>query len=447
MITSARYAFKGDVSLDRHTLFTALTHVIHNERALSTQIQGDDTRTPTFVRLDTVDLSRVVEYRNDDSSVLNSIMESCWLRGFETASPDPLWRLVVLLDNTVIFAYHHAIGDGQSGLAFHRSLLSALNHPVELPPATSDIVSVPPTLTLLPPVEEVVKTSVSLPTWCRQIFGLLAPRRLTAGHFAWTGNNVSTTRVSGNNIRIWEILPEEATLILQVCREHKSTLTSFLHTVSVMVISYLLASKCPSEYRCKTVSTSIPISLRRFTNASADAMCDHVSTYHTYSPLVKFEPISKGKRPWTNGFSWEASSKVATELRKKIETSPEIIGLFKFLYGRYQEFLEGQLGKKRSNGVVISNTGVFPLPEETRSSESFATGTEWRIDNVIWGQADATLGAAIKVNVVGSPSGSIGIAFTWGDGAVNTEFAEAFVEEFQDAVKVIISKGKPRNDL
>lgn len=96
---------------------------------------------------------------------------------------------------------------------------------------------------------------------------------------------------------------------------------------------------------------------------------------------------------------------------------------------------------------MISNTGVFPLPEETRSSESFATGTEWRIDNVIWGQADATLGAAIKVNVVGSPSGSIGIAFTWGDGAVNTEFAEAFVEEFQDAVKVIISKGKPRNDL
>lgn len=446
VITSARYVFRGDLFLDRHTLFTALTHVVRNDRALSMQIEGEGTRDPAFVRLDTVDLSRIVDYRNEDSSALESVMSLYWLRRFEVGTADPLWRLGVLLDNTVIFAYHHAIGDGQSGLAFHRSLLSTLNHLLELPPATSDIVSVPHSLTPQVPVEEAVKTSVSFSKWCREVYGLFAPHKWTPGYFSWTGKSVSSTRIFRNNIRIWEIAPEEATALVKLCRENQSTLTAFLHTVSVLVVSYLLASKCPSTYKCKSVSMSIPISLRRYTNAPSDVMCNHVSSYQSHTRVAKFQSIDKGKRPWTDSFSWDTSAKCATKLRNSVKSSPETIGMLKFLFGRYQEYFEGKLGRKRVHGIEVSNLGVFPA-ELAGSSGSSAAEAGWKVEDVFFGQSDATVGAAIKVNVAGSPSGAIGITFTWGDGAVDGAFAEGFVEEFREAVEVILHKGKIKNGL
>lgn len=446
VITSARYLSQGDTTLDKPTLFTALSHVVRNDRALSMQIQGEGTRDPIFVRLDTIDLSRIVEYRTDDSLALESAMALCWSRPFEIGSPDPLWRLVVLSDNTVVFAYHHAIGDGQSGLAFHRSLLTALNRFAELQPVTSDVVSVPPSLSPQVAVEEAVDTSVSFSLLCRQVFGLFAPRKWTPGYSAWTGNDVDSTRVLHNNVRVWKIPPKDATSLLKLCRDHHSTLTSFLNTVTILVVSYLLASKNPSSYKCKTVSMSIPISLRRLTNVPPNVMCNHVSGYHTFSPLIKFQSNTKDKPHWTDSFSWEASAKCASDLRKSVKSSPEVVGLLRFLFGRYKEYFEGQLGQKRSHGVEISNLGVFPS-EEAGSEGSSAVEAGWRVEDVFFGQNDAVVGPAVKVNVVGSPSGSVGITFTWGDGAVEGSFVEEFVKEFREAVEVILRKGEKKDEV
>ena len=40
-------------------------------------------------------------------------------------------------------------------------------------------------------------------------------------------------------------------------------------------------------------------------------------------------------------------------------------------------------------------------------------------------KCDATCGAAFKVNSIGSASGAIGTTFTWGEGAIDDELAEA----------------------
>ncbi|KAJ3487894.1 hypothetical protein NLI96_g3226 [Meripilus lineatus] len=442
VIVSARYVPKGDAPLDRHTLFTALSYVILKERPLSMQIRGDGSRDPIFVRLDTVDLSQVVEFRDDDSSVIESVMTLHWLRPFDVGTSSPLWRLSVFQDNTVLFAYHHAIGDGQSGLAFHRSLLSALNRLAELPPVTSDVVSIPSSLAPQPALENVVKTSVSFLTWCREVYGILAPAKLTPQFTAWTANTVSSTTTLQNNVRRWEIPPEDAKALLQLCRENKSTLTSFFHTLATLVASYLLATKYPPAYKCKTIPFSVPVSLRRVTNAPRDAICDHVSSVKTYEKILTFPSIEKGKQPLVESFSWETSAKYAAKLRKAAASSPELIGLFKFIFGRYKEFYQGKLGKKRDNGIEISNLGVFPAEQAEP-----AAGTGWTVEQVFFSQCDATAGAALKINVAGSPSGAVGIAFTWGDGAVDTAFAEAFVEEFKEAVEVILHKGKPKNGL
>ena len=47
------------------------------------------------------------------------------------------------------------------------------------------------------------------------------------------------------------------------------------------------------------------------------------------------------------------------------------------------------------------------------------------------------LGAALKVNVVSSPHGGLGIAVTWGVSAVDGDMAEAFVMALDDGLGML----------
>ena len=46
-------------------------------------------------------------------------------------------------------------------------------------------------------------------------------------------------------------------------------------------------------------------------------------------------------------------------------------------------------------------------------------------------QDDRYVGAALKLNVIGSPNGNVNIAMTWGEGAVADEFAESFLQKLE----------------
>ena len=64
---------------------------------------------------------------------------------------------------------------------------------------------------------------------------------------------------------------------------------------------------------------------------------------------------------------------------------------------------------------------------------------KWGIADMYFGQCDATCGTAFKINVVGSPDGSVGTTFTWGEGAVDEQIAEAFVQMAKDWTAHIIA--------
>ena len=85
----------------------------------------------------------------------------------------------------------------------------------------------------------------------------------------------------------------------------------------------------------------------------------------------------------------------------------------------------------------MSNLGAFPasaVPTEPAGTES----QTWRIGEVLFAQAGATLGAALKLNVVGTPAGGLGVSITWGKGAVEDELAEEFVREFEAGVRGLL---------
>jgi Alcohol acetyltransferase len=407
VIVAAKYAADSQ-SLDKAALYPALAKLIQTHAALGVYLQDESTRNPAYARLEVVNLDKVVTFVDDDD--LAPVMEREFLRPFDTMEMVPLWRLRVLKDNIVIFAYHHAIGDGKSGVAFHNTLLSALNNP----PSSSGQdpsadIPVPP-IQLVAPIEDLLDLSVSGSTAIRELLTLFSPTSWTKGFSAWTGNPVAKFPHLRTNCRIFYFSAEDSSQFLTICRHHKATLTSAFHVLAFSIIARLVSNDKSCSPHLKTIASSITISLRELANTLPNVMCDHVSNYTMFSPITQAD------------FSWTMAAILASTLRSQVEKSTEQIGTIRLLFGNYLAFLKGMRGKKRRDGLELSNIGKV----------SVNTGPEdkWKIGNVVFSHAEIG-GAAIKLSVVGMPEGGIGVSVTWADGDVADSFVESFISEFK----------------
>ncbi|RDB23657.1 Uncharacterized protein C18B11.03c [Hypsizygus marmoreus] len=411
---AAHYTSPEGSTLDKPTMFNALRRVVEAHAALGVRLIDEETR-PTFVRLTHVNLDEIVLFCNNDN--LAAVLEEQFLQPFDTASNLPLWRIVVLQNRIVLFAWHHCIGDGLSGLAFQRALLASLRQgSSDGASSDSPIIRISPTTTFVPPIEQVTSLKASWRKIFQEFYALVAPVSWTPGASAWTGNVVRKEATFKNHVRLLEFSPEEVSKLLILCRPKQATLTSLVYILAISVLSTLIS---PENGSAKTISSFIPINLRDVAGTSPNVFCDHVSALHSYTPIQ-------------SSFSWADASEFASILRVQNVESREEIGMLKYLFGRYSAYLEEKLGKKRQGGFELSNLGRFNAGESK-------TGDRWSIGKVVWAQGDATTGAAIKLNVVGDALGGVAMSVTWGDGAIADNLAESFVSNFDDALRNLLT--------
>lgn len=386
-------------------------------------MRDEGTRKPAFARLASVDLSQVVEFCDVDSAQLSDLMKQQLDQPFDTTAALPLWRLKVLVDCTVVFVFHHAIGDGQSGIAFHLTLLNALN----TVGAQEAPIIIPVPVSLAPTVEDATDVSVPFTTFCHKMYDIFAPASWSPRLSAWSGHPVASIIHKNTNVRMFSLPPDTAAAFLQQCKAHRATLTSIFHTLAVSVLSGLIEADPALAQNVRTISTNVPISLRQFTGMPPDAMCDHVSGYSSCVPLTKDKDAAAEL--------WAAAAAFATTLRDNVARSRHQIGLLKYLFGNFQGYWEGQLGRKREVGLELSNTGRFPAAQtpiaEPDGGEGKMIRWGWEIENVYFAQGNPVCGAALKLNITGTPAGGIGVTVTWGNGAVDDAFADAFVDGFK----------------
>ena len=426
----ARY--HGPATLDKNTLYPALASLLKNHRILSTQVQAAHTKQPRYVLLKTVDLSRVVFFRDTEGKELREIVEFQFKEHLPLAEEIPLWRLIVLPDNMIIFHYSHSICDGQSGLAFHRLLLSALNTISPSQEDFSSIVTIPDDLQLHPPTEKLTKTSVSPLTLCKEVTVLVVPTILRKIGSSWTGNAVPKSSDAFTNLRLWTISSKDVDSLLKICRSHKCTLTSFIHTVAVVVFGVILRD-APKKY--KYIATDIPVSLRRFTGIPAAAFCDHVSTTYFFPRIARYsDELANDYDALAKQFPWDDAAENAASLQTRSGEARELYGAMRLLFGQFQSFLKGFRGKKREGSFEVSNLGRFPKdPLDSQASE-----TSWHIEDMFFGLCDSWLGPAIKLGVVGSQDGSVGLCFCWGTEAVEEKFAISFIDGVKNTVAAVL---------
>ncbi|KAJ7785117.1 alcohol acetyltransferase [Mycena maculata] len=400
VVSSARYTAGDGSPLSAETLFPALQILIETHAPLGVRFEGrEDGSDVAFVRLPTLDLSRIVTFSRHKN--LRGAMEKHFAQGFDTQSDTPLWRLEVLSDNTVLFAVHHAIGDGLSGAAFHKSLIHALR--ASRPLNSSPRVAVPD-IPLLAPIEDLTDVKPSLIKFGREVYRTIVPS--SKARSAWTGHPVPEVPNLETHVRFLTLPALDTKDFSAACRSHQASVTSVLYVLTVCALARLLAND-PAHY--KTTSANVAISLRGIAGIADDVMCNYVSLHHTFPSL-------------DTEFSWEHAARYAAELQQKKHKSRGVVGLLRFLTGRYVDYMSDLLGKKREAGFVLSNLGRFQAPPGEG---------QWSIGEVFFGQCDVVVGAAFSMNVVGDPSGALNISFTWGETSVEGTSMETFISIFQ----------------
>lgn len=411
MIVAARYTDGAGAILDETALFNALGRVVTSNPSMCVRVIDEETSHPRFERLTTINLRDVVSFLPDETDLTAVMEKHLSASPFDTKSLLPLWRVIVTGDGTVVFVYHHGIGDGLSGLAFHRCLFDSLQESAES--HTNGTITLPPNFELYLPLEALTSTRPSVRSLLQTVVALFAPVSWSPIAKAWTGNNVPSSVTNDCNVRIFRYPASER--VVDLCRQHKTSLNSLIYNLATSCLSNAIM-KTSNEY--KTVATAVPVSLRHLTGIPNSAMVDHIAGIQFY-PSLPF------------AFSWEQTVDFGAELARRRNDSANEIGLLRFLFGNYAGFWRAKLGRRREVGLEVTNLGRMTLPARSDSSR-------WTISDVVFAHCNVATGSAIKLNVVGGPDGVVHVTAVWGIGAVDQNLVEQFLEEFNAAYLALL---------
>lgn len=367
----------------------------------------------------------------------------------------PFWRVVILhgAGNTAhfvaCFIYHHVIGDGKSGLAFHRSFLSALSAIPDLASATTgseasapvngdadngheaDTIVYPPQTPLIPNLESLHPLPLSIPYILKALWDDWFPR---APRTLWTGGPISTAP-SARRVRFRSVTLSQSTSagLLAASRANSTTLTA---AVEVLLAAAVLAHLPPERY--SSVRCNCPVSLRRFLPSDIvddDSIGTWVSRYEEVHH--RLSGVSSSRNSISNNsnalelFSWEEARRVKAtidaELRKNGRNTAA--GLLRYVRDSHR-FFKKKVGKPREHSFELSNIGLFkPAVQQEGSKGEEEEG--WRIGRMIFSQSADVVGAGFEACLVTGGDGRLTFGFSWLEGIVEGVWMEKVIEELK----------------
>ncbi|KAM0244891.1 hypothetical protein ACHAP5_005797 [Fusarium lateritium] len=262
ILVSAHYTCANGHKLNQSTIIEALRHVVQAHSALwhvfvqrpSPNRGNHELHTG---RLHAIDLEKCVElldYDQNNPEVTSDDFERAHNEWSCTADePDRPWWKLLVKGNNIVFVYHHSLGDGMSGMIFHREFLAALNSltvtkKVEI--ARSDTLVYADENIQSPVEPEDVwegKDSIWEIIWMQliwlffkllygsnRIFGDLPPSKphLKSATAVANPEERTVTRISA-----YRIPAQDMSLILNACRKHQTTFTPLLITMLTVVLA------------------------------------------------------------------------------------------------------------------------------------------------------------------------------------------------------------------
>jgi hypothetical protein len=425
LVVGATYELPDAAGFDpraKYSFHAAIKSCIDEHPFLSVEIVDVDVESPkpSYQRTPKIYIDEnhlvLVEETARDSAIEGLVEELLHEIKWKDASPP--WSIHIMpMEESVAkqkrffaaFVYSHALGDGISGLAFHRTFLKSLmtkgsgqsldpfdtpKTPLPGPFDSSSRLPISWTYLLAPFL------AVYMPKFITGFFGLQAAAS-TVDSGTWLGPPIffDATQTMQTRIKIITIEHDRMHRVLQACRKNEAKLTGTLH----QIILHALKIKLPSEHISNFVSQTA-INMRGSIGASSDEMGLFVSGY--YEVHQKSNIGSIGSESF-----WQAARHTTVALAKGAATlADQPIGLLRFLPS-IRSWTKGKLGQKRDSSYEISNLGVFQPPHSEAKTKA-------RISKMVFAQPANITGAPLAFNFISVQGADLVCTVSWQIGAL-----------------------------
>ncbi|KAL4962492.1 uncharacterized protein BDV14DRAFT_178394 [Aspergillus stella-maris] len=433
---TASYTLPGSFGLPlKDYVYKATESLINQHPVLSAIPLREETEEPYWVRLPEVDLSQPITFQkpahsltlDEHDSELQKLIETQHDTGFE--APKPYWRLIVLTDDdhetqeaspkqkhfTLVFVYHHALGDGTSGKAFHRTFLQTLCSLTSLQPGDFKQTITPPNNPLLPNLELVHPLPTSISYIAKILFKELVWNKRDSK--LWAGG-VFQLPLS-THVRFISLNAEKTSKLASVCREHKTTVTCAVETA----IARSLFPQIPERFT--RVAGSVPITQRPW-------LPDFI-TEDSIGVFVQEHPeVFSRKVVTSKDFPWAETQRVRKNLKKELakESKDTSIGLFKFVKDYRNGLLQPKIGKERGSTFELSSLGV--VKTENSTDEALP-----QLNRIIFTQSASVTGSAIEFSLITGPDGCLTLGASWQPGVVEEQVVEKVVDTLREELQTL----------
>ena len=399
----------------------AVATVIKMQPILSAIPVDEGTKSPYFARLNSVDLEKCIDFVERENFYnggyidpeLDGLIAAQHNKPFEYLDGTcPFWRLQILLNPedeksfTACFVYHHSLGDGASGKAFHKSFLSSISD-TDFVPLSSTIV---PSFggPILPALETLHPLPLSFMTIVKELYNSIFT---SASQGLWSGASITAPLVS--QFRSLSIPLETTSQFLAACRREGATITTTLQ--SLMAASLF---NCIPEFYSE-LTCAVPVSLRRWLPPpiSEDSMGVWIASVEELYLRCDFS--------W--GETRRSRQKITDFLARYGRDTN--VALLRWL-SDYKSHFTSKLGTKRGMSFEISNVGTW------FSGENASLGG-WKVGRMLFSQSASVTGAAIGVCVISGGDGSMTLGYTWQEGVVDGRTIEQIMEEMQNRIEIV----------
>ncbi|KAJ6113331.1 hypothetical protein N7523_006648 [Penicillium sp. IBT 18751x] len=436
VIVAATYELPDTLSLPlKDYVYRACAAVIAEHPVLSAIPAADDTREPYFVRLPLVDLDQVVSFHqrqttsfaNEDELApdqdLQSLLEEQHNSGF--TAPNAFWRLCILANNenqnqfTAVYVFHHALGDGGSGKAFHRSFLQALSTAKER--ETKSLVESPQT-PLLPNIEALHPMPLSFFFLAKKLFQAKVYSRRDPG--LWTAGQIQEP--TKTCVRLLPFSKSVVTSLRDLCRQEDTTITAVLQTA----VARSVFAHIPIGY--SSVACTGALSCRRWLpdEITEDVMGVYVQDFEeTYTRST----ISPGAFPWDEARRSRQTIEAALKRQGK-DAGPNLL---KYVDNYQQELCLSKLGQNRDKTFEVSNIGVV---------RSESSPEQPSIKGMVFSQCASVIGNALQFSVITGGDGCCMISLSWQEGVVEKSLAEAVIASLRDELHLLAGTKESRQN-
>ncbi|MCJ1387584.1 hypothetical protein MMC18_000427 [Xylographa bjoerkii] len=422
-----------------YSIFCAIiSGLVYRHPSLGCYFEGEDTPEPEFRRLKTIkvdDVLQMIDLEKGESLAqkLQVLHDQQW-----PVDRKPLWKLIVMrelqsasdtsIGSTlhIAFVYHHVIGDGLSGTAFHTSLLQELEN---IEQTSQDLREAPKTVDtrlstrLIEPIEKLTILPLSWLFLIKQVVQEYAPRWLIgAPSPLWAGLPVQTLDKCPfrSRVRIVTIRADRVEGLLKESKKHGMTLTSLLTAALVSTLADVL----PEAPRFLSMTA---YTLRRVTGTSMNDMVNQTSSFATTYPAHILDRIRKASDPAKRVESlWNTAGYFHAQMQDELARCPHdnLVGLLPYV-SDHVKYYQKKIGRAREATWELSNLGVF------RQTQDSLPG-RWRLEVMTFTQGAQPVGSAFAVNCVSVQGGPLTIAITWQDSVVHEDIIDALAHGFTD---------------